>query len=325
MNSKRRFLLSALSAALAPCAWSQTQAKFPSRAITWVVPYPAGGFGDALSRVLAQQLTLSLKQPVIVENKPGAGGQIAAAYVKQLPADGHTLFYGDIGPFAMNTSLYPRLSYDVQKDFIPLTRLLTSALVLVVPPNSPIKSLADLQKAAKSDKGLHYGSFGVGSQPHIWMEMLKRELGGNLQHVAYKGAAPALQDLMGGHIDAMLDVAANSLPHVREGKLRALAVVGTDKRLSQLPQVPTMGELGYAKLNTPGWTGVVLRQGTPAAVVEQLHAAVVKAIQSPEVMERFGDFAVTPAPQSPAEFSQFIQSETDRWGQVIKAVGVTLD
>jgi len=336
VNSKRNFLLSALASALAPSAWSQAgntaatatttaSAWLPSRAVTWVVPYPAGGFGDALSRVLAQQLTLSLKQPVIVENKPGAGGQIAAAYVKQLPADGHTLFYGDIGPFAMNAALYPRLNYDVQKDFTPLTRLLTSALVLVVPANSPIKSLAELQQAAKADKPLHYGSFGIGSQPHIWMEMFRRETGGNLEHVAYKGAAPALQDLMGGHIDLMLDVAANSLPYVREGKLRALAVVGSDKRLRQLPQVPTLAELGLAKLNAPGWTGVVVRQGTPPAVVAQLHAAVVKAVQSPEVMERFGEFAVTPAPQSPAEFSRFIQSETERWGQVIKAVGVTLD
>ena len=332
VNSKRNFLLSAIASALAPSAWSQantshnsTTTWVPNHAVTWVVPYPAGGFGDALSRVLAQQLTLSLKQPVIVENKPGAGGQIAAAYVKQLPADGHTLFYGDIGPFAMNAALYPRLNYDVQKDFIPLTRLLTSALVLVVPANSPIKSLADLQLAAKADKPLHYGSFGVGSQPHIWMEMYRRETGGNLEHVAYKGAAPALQDLMGGHIDLMLDVAANSLPYVREGKLRALAVVGSDKRLRQLPQVPTLAELGLGKLNAPGWTGVVVRQGTPAAVVAQLHAAVVKAVQSPEVMERFGDFAVTPAPLSPAEYARFIQSETERWGQVIKAVGVTLD
>lgn len=335
VNSKRNFLLSAIAAAMAPSAWSQANtsntthnastAWLPTRAVTWVVPYPAGGFGDALSRVLAQQLTLSLKQPVIVENKPGAGGQIAAAYVKQLPADGHTLFYGDIGPFAMNAALYPRLNYDVQKDFIPLTRLLTSALVLVVPANSPIKSLAELQQAAKADKPLHYGSFGIGSQPHIWMEMYRREVGGNLEHVAYKGAAPALQDLMGGHIDLMLDVAANSLPYVREGKLRALAVVGSDKRLRQLPQVPTLAELGLGKLNAPGWTGVVVRQGTPAAVVAQLHATVVKAVQSPEVMERFGDFAVTPAPMSPTEYARFIQSETERWGQVIKAVGVTLE
>lgn len=298
---------------------------YPTRPLTWVVPFPPGGITDNMARTVAKVLSENIGQPVIVENKPGAGGQIAAAYVKQLPADGHTLFYGDIGPFAMNAALYPRLNYDVQKDFTPLTRLLTSALVLVVPANSPIKSLAELQQAAKADKPLHYGSFGIGSQPHIWMEMFRRETGGNLEHVAYKGAAPALQDLMGGHIDLMLDVAANSLPYVREGKLRALAVVGSDKRLRQLPQVPTLAELGLAKLNAPGWTGVVVRQGTPPAVVAQLHAAVVKAVQSPEVMERFGEFAVTPAPQSPAEFSRFIQSETERWGQVIKAVGVTLD
>lgn len=323
MITRRSFVL---SAAAATCTASlRAQPAFPSRALTWVVPYPSGGFGDALSRVLAQQVALHLKQTVIVENKPGAGGQIAAAYVKQLPADGHTLLYGDIGPFAMNAALYPKLSYDTLRDFTPLTRLITSALVLVVPAASPIRSLADLLKAARTDKGVMYGSFGMGSQPHIWMEMLKRETRGSFQHVAYKGAAPAVQDLMGGHIDTMLDVAANSLPHVRDGKLRALAVVGSEQRLAQLPQVPTIAELGHPGLNLAGWTGVVVRSGTPAPIVAQLQAAVVKAVQSDEVIQRFGDFAVNPAPMASAEFARFIQAETDRWGSVIRAAGVVLE
>lgn len=323
MITRRSFVL---SAAAATCTASlRAQPAFPSRALTWVVPYPSGGFGDALSRVLAQQVALHLKQTVIVENKPGAGGQIAAAYVKQLPADGHTLLYGDIGPFAMNAALYPKLSYDTLRDFTPLTRLITSALVLVVPAASPIRSLADLLKAARTDKGVMYGSFGMGSQPHIWMEMLKRETRGSFQHVAYKGAAPAVQDLMGGHIDTMLDVAANSLPHVRDGKLRALAVVGSEQRLAQLPQVPTIAELGHPGLNLAGWTGVVVRSGTPAPIVAQLQAAVVQAVQSDAVIQRFGDFAVNPAPMASAEFARFIQAETDRWGSVIRAAGVVLE
>lgn len=330
MISRRSLLLASTSlplAAAAPSILAQAPA-FPHRPVLWVVPYPAGGFGDAVSRVLAQHMTTTLKQPVVVENKPGAGGQIAAAHVKQQPADGHTLLYGDIGPFAMNAALYPKLNYNTLKDFAPISRLLTSSLLLVVPSNSPYKSVDDLIKDAKTrkeDRAITYGSYGIGSQPHIWMEMLKRETKGSLQHVAYKGAAPAVQDLMGGHIEVMLDVAANSLPYVQEGKLRALAVVGTEKRLDRLAQVPTLSELGYPGLNAPGWTGVVVKAGTPPEIVTQLRAAVVQAVESDEIRRRFGDLGVTPAPQTPQDFARFIESETKRWGSVIRSAGVVLE
>lgn len=327
MISRRALLQSSVALPFATNALAQAT-SFPRKAITWVVPYPAGGFGDAVSRVLTQHVASTLKQPVIVDNRPGAGAQIAAAYVKQQPADGHTLFYGDISPFAMNAALYPKLSYDTLKDFAPLTRLLTSSLVLVVPANSPYRTLDDLIKAAKAvkeDKSLMYGSFGIGSQPHIWVEMLKRETKGKFQHVAYKGAAPAVQDLMGGHIEMMLDVAANSMPYVLEGKLRALAVVGSEKRLEKLPHVQTLSELGYPALNIPGWTGVVVRTGTPTDVMAQLHSAVAQAVQSDEIKRRFGDLGVVPAPQSSADFARFIQTETDRWGSVIRSAGVVLE
>jgi len=331
MISRRSLILSGAAlpcATLAPLARAQAPQPFPRRPVMWVVPYPAGGFGDAVSRVLAQHMSGTLKQPVVVENKPGAGGQIAAAHVKQQPADGHTLLYGDIGPFAMNAALYPKLNYNMQRDFLPITRLLSSSLLLVVPPGSPFKTFDDLVQAAKSrkpDAALSYGSYGIGSQPHIWMEMLKRETRGQFQHVAYKGGAPAIQDLMGGHIEAMLDVAANSLPYVQEGKLRALAVVGSDKRLERLPQVPTVAELGYPGLNAPGWTGVVAKAGTPPEIAEQLRQAVVLAVQSEEIKRRFGDLGVTPAPQAPADFGRFIQSETERWGAAIRGAGVVLE
>ncbi len=324
MISRRSLILAGAALPLV----AHATATFPRRPVIWVVPYPAGGFGDAVSRVLAQHMSSTLKQPVVVDNKPGAGGQIAAAHVKQQPADGHTLLYGDIGPFAMNAALYPKLNYNTLKDFAPISRLLTSSLLLVVPPGSPYKTLDDFIQAAKArkqDSAITYGSYGMGSQPHIWMEMLQRETKGRFQHIAYKGGAPAIQDLMGGHIEAMLDVAANSLPYVQEGKLRALAVVGTEQRLERLPQVPTLSELGYPGLNAPGWTGVVVKAGTPADIAEQLRHAVVQAVQSEEIKRRFGGLGVTPAPQSPTDFSRFIQTETDRWGAAIRSAGVVLE
>ena len=291
----------------------------------WVVPYPAGGFGDALSRLLAQKLALEVGQPVVVENKPGAGGQIAAAYVKQQPADGHTLFYGDLGPFSMNAGLYPKLNYDTLKDFAPLTRLLVSPTLLIVPAKSRLNSLQDVLAAAKTEKGLNYGSYGMGSQPHIWVEMLKQKTKGNLTHVAYKGGAPAVQDLMAGHIDMMLDVAPSSIPLVREGKVKALLVVGSSRRLPQVPQVPTITELGMPDLDIPGWTGVVARRGTPEAILNQLHDALVKAVKSPEVVQRYGDLGLEIAPSSRVDFERLIQTETTRWGAAIRTAGVKLD
>ena len=292
--------------------------------MTWVVPYPAGGFGDALSRMLAQKLSTSLKQPVVVDNRPGAGGQIGVAYAKQQPADGYTLLYGDLGPFSMNAGLYPKLAYDTLKDFVPLTRLLVSPTVLIVPANSRLQSWQDLVQAAQSEKGLNYGSYGVGSQPHIWMEMLNRTLKGRLTHVSYKGGAPAVQDLIAGHIDLMLDVAPSSIPLVRDGKVRALVVVGSERRLAQIPQVPTITELGMPALDVPGWTGVAVRAGTPEAVVNLLHEELVKAVQSPDVVQRYTDLGLSVAPSSRAQFTELIRTETTRWGEVIRAVGVRL-
>ena len=328
MNPTRRSLL--CTAAALPLASFASRAgaqaaAFPARPITWVVAYPAGGFGDALSRMLAQKLSASLKQPVVVDNRPGAGGQIGANHVKQQPADGYTLFYGDLGPFSMNAGLYPKLSYDTLKDFMPLTRLLVSPTLVIVPASSRLKTWQDFLEAARTGNGLNYGSYGMGSQPHIWMEMLRREIKGKLTHVAYKGGAPAIQDLMAGHIDLMLDVTPSSIPLVRENKARALAVVGSERRLPQLPQVPTIGELGLPSLNVPGWTGVVVKAGTPEPIANLLHDEVVKAVQSPDVVQRYTELGLQVAPSSRAEFAELIRTETVRWGQVIREVGVQLD
>ena len=321
----RRCVLGTLAAlGAAPAAMAQ-DAAFPSRAVTWVVPYAAGGFGDALSRVLAQKMSERFKQPVVVDNRPGAGGQIGANYVKQQPADGYTVLYGDIGPFALNASLYPKLSYDTLKDYTPLTTLFNSRLVVVVPASSPINSFADLIAAAKTPKGLNYGSYGAGSQPHVWTEMLKQRIQGNLTHIPYKGAAPALQDLIGGRLDMMCDVTPSSIPLVREGKLKALALVGSDKGIAQLPGIPSLTELGYPDLNLPGWNGVVVRAGTPAAVVARLHAEILAALQLPDVVQRYEALGLSLAVQSPQQFSQFIAEQTRQWGNTIQRAGITLE
>jgi tripartite-type tricarboxylate transporter receptor subunit TctC len=311
-------------APLAPTAWARPE-NYPARPITWVVPYPAGGFGDGLSRMLAQKLSASLKQPVVIDNRPGAGGQIGANFVKQQPADGYTLFYGDLGPFSMNAGLYPKLNYDTLKDFTPLTRLLVSPTLLIVPASSRVRTWQDFVQSVRTDKGINYGSYGMGSQPHIWMEMLHREIKGQMTHVAYKGGAPAVQDLMAGHIDAMLDVTPSSIPLVRENKVRALAVVGSDRRLPQLPQVPTIAELGYPSLNVPGWNGVVVKSGTPEPVANLLHEELVMALRSPDVVQRYTDLGLIIDPSSRTEFASLIQTETTRWGKVIQEVGVRLD
>ncbi|MDM0033551.1 tripartite tricarboxylate transporter substrate binding protein [Variovorax sp. J22P271] len=309
---------------LASTAFAQAAPAYPTRPITWVVPYPAGGFGDALSRMLAQKLSASLKQPVVVDNRPGAGGQIGVNFAKQQPADGYTLLYGDLGPFSMNAGLYPKLSYDTLRDFTPLTRLLVSPTIVIVPASSRLQTWQDLLQAAR-DKGLNYGSYGMGSQPHIWMEMLAGETKGRLTHVAYKGGAPAVQDLLAGHIDLMLDVTPSSIPLVREGKVRALAVVGSERRLAQLPQVPTIAELGLPALNVPGWTGVMVKAGTPEPIANLLHDELVKAVQSPDVVQRYTELGLVIAPSSRAEFGDLIRAETARWGKVIHDVGVKLE
>lgn len=325
MISRRHVLGGLVSTAFTPSLFAQTTPEFPSRPLSWVVPYPTGGFGDSMSRLLVQKMSESLKQTVLVENRPGGAAQIAANHVKLQPADGHTLFYADIGPLAMYPSLYSKLSFYPLKDFAPLTRLFSSPLVVVVAPGSPFKTLADLLRAGGGAAGLSYGSYGIGSQPHIWTEQLRARTSTRMTHVPYQGAGPALQDLMGGRLDFMADVIASSLPLIRDGKLRALATVGAERRLSALPDVPGLGELGHAPIDVAGWNGVMVRPGTPPAVIDRLHASVVAALQSPESLGRYTPLGLQAAPLAPAAFGEFIRSETTRWGNAIRELGVKVE
>jgi tripartite-type tricarboxylate transporter receptor subunit TctC len=298
---------------------------FPSKPITIVVPFPPGGVTDQLARGVGQKVAESLKVPVIVDNRPGAGAQIAANFVKQAPADGYTVFIGDIGSFALNGNLYAKLSYDPLKDFTPLARLVLAPALLVVNANSPYKTAADLVAAVKTKpEGVSIASQSTGSGGHLFAEMLRDKTKGNLNHVPYRGSAPALMDLVGGQVEVFFDPVITSGPFVKDGKLRALAI-GADKRSPQFPNVPTLAEVGLGDINLVAWFGMAVKAGTPPAAVSLLSSEVVKAMQSPELAKKFADQGLEVAPLTEAQFGPFVKEETARWGNVIKNANIKLE
>ncbi|HEY8355912.1 MAG TPA: tripartite tricarboxylate transporter substrate-binding protein, partial [Ramlibacter sp.] len=261
---KRRSILAgvllATAYAAAPTA-AQAQPDFPPRQITIIVPFPAGGVSDQLARGVGQKLAESLKVPVVVDNRPGGSAQIAANAVKQAPADGATILIGDIGAFALNPSLYAKLSYDIQKDFTPLARLVLAPSLLVVPANSPFNTMADFVNAARS-RPVNIASQTTGSGGHLFAELMRSQAQLKLNHVPYRGSAPALNDLIGGQVEIFFDPVITSGPFVKDGKLKALAY-GGEQRSPQFPQVPTLAEGGWGNTNLVAWFGMVVRAETP--------------------------------------------------------------
>lgn len=322
----RRQLFAAGAASLAACLGTPAIAQnFPNRAVTMVVPFPAGGITDAVARALASKMGEQLGKPVIVDNRPGGGGQIAAAYVRQQAADGHTLYVGATEMFAINPSLFRNFSYDPLKDFSPVTSLIASPLVLVVPANSSLTSVKELIAQAKSRKdGLNFASQGMGSIGHLLGETFRGKVGGKFNHVAYKGSAPALQDVMGGQVDFMFDPVITTAPLVAGKKLKPLAIAA-DKRSPQMPDVPTLAELGVPGVNAGVWFGAVVKTGTPAAAVERLNDAIHQAMKDPEVVKRFADQGMQAFPSTPAQFGSFMQSELTKWGPLVKASGASIE
>lgn len=321
----RRTVIAALSAtALAGLAHAQAPA-FPTRPVTMVVPFPAGGITDTIARALAQKMGDTLGQSVIVDNKPGGGGQIAATQVKQAAADGHTVFVGATEMFAINQNLFRKFSYDPLKDFTPISSLIASPLVLVVPANSPVNSVNDLVQQAKTRKGgMNFASQGIGSIGHLLGELFRGQTGGEYNHVAYKGSAPALQDVMAGQVDMMFDPVITTAPLIAGKKLKPLAIAAA-KRSPQLPDVPTLAELGIKGVDAGVWFGAVAKAGTPEPVVAKLNDAFLKALKDPEILKRFSEQGMLPFPSSPAQFGSFMQSEVARWAPLIKASGASVD
>ena len=323
----RRTHLAALAAAALSFAVAAPVAAqgFPSKNLTIVVPFPAGGITDNLARTLAGELQKSLGKTVVVENKPGAGGQIAAAQVKQAEADGHTIFIGATEMFAINPGLYKKFGYDPLKDFVPVTPLVSSSLVLVVPQNSPAGSAADLAALGKTKAGgVNFASQGIGSIGHLLGELYQTKVGGHFNHVAYKGSAPALQDVMSGQVDMMFDPVITTTPLIKGGKLKPLAIAAT-KRSPLLPEVRTLAELGVNGVDASVWFGAVVKSGTPVPVVQRLNEEIVKVMKNPEVTKRFSDLGLEPMPMSTVQFAGFLQTESTRWTALGKASGASLD
>ena len=317
----RRTLFTLLAAASAGPALAQ---DFPARQITILVPYNAGGITDQLAREVGAKLSDLLKQTVLIDNKPGGGGQIAANALKAAPADGYTVLIADFGPLALNASLFSKLSYDTAKDMRGVTRLINSPSLLVVPPNAPARTVDELFKAAKGGGAVTYASPGVGSGGHLFGAMLSRQLGAALTHVPYRGSGPGLVDVSSGQVAFMFDSIVSSGAMARSDKVRALAI-GADRRSLLFPQVPTLKELGYEPLAAVSWFGAVVKAGTPDAVVDRLNAVLRAAITDPAVTKKFVDQGVEVVTSTPQEFTAFIKAETERWGKVIHDAGIVVE
>jgi tripartite-type tricarboxylate transporter receptor subunit TctC len=310
-------------AALAVPAAAQAQA-YPTRPVMIIVPYAAGGSLDVVTRILAKSLTARLGQTVLVENKAGAGSNIGAAFVAGSAPDGHTLFLASPAT-AINVSLYSRLTYDPEKDLIPVSLLTAVPSVLLVPVASPYKSIAELVAAAKQSPGkLNYSSGGAGSSEHLGSEMFKFYCGVDVTHIPYKGGAPALADLMGGQVSMMFSNRIGALPHIRSGKLRALGVADS-VRSPQLPDVPTFAEAGYPDLKVLVWSGIMAPAGTPQAIVNRLHAVITDAMQAPDMKSTLDGMGVTIASGGPAQFGEFLKREIALWRPIVKQSGARVD
>jgi tripartite-type tricarboxylate transporter receptor subunit TctC len=298
---------------------------FPAKAITIIVPFPPGGVTDPVARMVGQRMSENIKQPVVVENKPGASGIIAAEFVKKQPADGYTVLFGFTGAFAVNPSLYSKLPYDPLKDFQPVTLLINTPHILVVPADSPAKSVKDLVALAKSKSGgLTFASQGIGAGGHLLGEMLKAQTKTNLSHVPYKGSAPALQDMLAGRVDLFFDAVVTSLPFVKDGKLRALAIANKT-RSKLLPDLPTMTEAGFPGVEMDQWFGMMVPAGTPQAVVLKLNEEFIKAVRSPDIEKSLTERGLEVVTNTPEQFTALIKSDTVTLGKVVKQSGARAD
>lgn len=327
--SRRRLTLgaAAMAAAMAVAPLAATAADaYPTKPVTIVVPFAAGGTTDILARVIGQALSKELGQSVIVDNRAGAGGNIGAAYVvKSVPADGYTLFMGTVGTHAINQSLYKKMAFDPVKDFAPLTRVAMVPNLLVANPSKPYKTVKELIAYAKANPGrVTFGSSGNGSSIHLSGELFNAMAKVDMVHVPYKGSAPAVTDLVGGQIDIMFDNMPSSIQHVRSGRLRPIAVT-TAKRSPELPDVPTVAEAGVPGYEATSWFGMFAPAATPASVVARLNAALVKVLAQPDVKKKIAEQGGEPYSEKPEQFAEFIRKETAKWSQVVKASGASVD
>jgi len=314
-----------LAAALATLAFAAAADTWPSKAVTMVVPFPPGGSTDQVARAVGPLLTDKLKQSFLVDNKAGATGTIGATFVKRAPADGYTFLVTSLGPLVIVPHLLKGMQFDPLKDFDTITVAVQSPNVLVVPVNSPHKSLADVVAYNKANPGkMTFASAGNGSSDHLTAELFWQQIGVKGIHVPYKGGAPAHTDLMGGQVDASFQNVNSVLQYIKGGKMRALAVTST-KRSPVLPDVPTMAEAGVANVEVTSWQAIVAPKGLPADVREKAHAAFVEALNSPKVKDQFTSIGFEMVANTPAEFTAFQQKEYAKWKQVIETGKITIE
>jgi len=319
-----RILLSAVAALLLNNA-PMHAADYPTRPIMLVVAFPPGGPSDVLARIVGKKMEQVLGVPFVIENRPGAGGNIAAESVARAAPDGYTLLMGNNSILATNESLYKHINYSPEKDFMPITLIGTQANILVVNPDVPARSLKELIALAQAQPGkINFASSGYGAAAHLAGELFKSEAKINIVHVPYKGAAPALQDVIAGHDQMMFATAASVIGHIEGGRVRALAVT-TLKRTEALPDLPTMDEAGLKGFDASTWHGLVAPAGTPPQVIATLNEAAVKALHDPGVQTSLGKLGVDIVGDRPQEFQAYIKSEIPKWTAIVKASGATLD
>lgn len=323
--SRRTLIAGALMAGLAvPFAPAVAQ-NYPDKPIKLVVPGTAGGGMDVIARVVGDKVGAILQRPVVVENKAGAGGNIAVDYVAKSPADGYTILIGQTAHFAINPWLYSKLAFDPMNDFIPVVLLADAPNVMVVDAESPYRNLADIVAAAKADsKGLALATPGNGTVSHLTGELFQKTAGIKFTHVPYKGAAAALTDVMGGRVPVMLSSVPTALSQIRAGKLRPIAV-SADKRSPALPDIPTIGEQGYPGFNAGTWYGLLVPKGTPAEVVQAINAAANEALKMPGVREKILQEGGDVYGGTPQQFATMLKADYEKWGAVVKESGAKLD
>jgi tripartite-type tricarboxylate transporter receptor subunit TctC len=323
----KRLYWSILIAACAVAAGSSFAqgTTWPQKPITYIVPFPPGGTTDILARTIALKLGPALGTTIVVENKPGAGGNIGSDFVAKAKPDGYTILGGTISSHAINPSIYKTMPYDALKSFQPITLIGTNANVLVVSAGSPFKSVPDVIAAAKAKPGtISFASAGNGTSQHLSGELFKSLAGIQMEHVPYKGSGPAIQDVMAGHVPMMFDTTVVAAPHIQSGKLRALAVTSA-KRVKSLPNVPTMVEAGVPGYDLVSWQGIFAPAGTPKDVVQRLNAELVKILKQPDVRERFESLGLEPVGNTPDEFAAFQRAEVAKWAKVVKDAKITAD